>query len=234
MMNVPNQFSPECAFHGELLSFLYGEMPAGRANSFREHLGSCPECGSEFAALSSLRRSIGDWKSEFDRVETPSIELPDRVPTVAGPARRDPTFLESVRTFLSGFPALAAGSLGLLAIVGGIAIYLISGSDHSEIARENGNRNTPAATPSPTAAPQTVQIPEKPIGPETAPKKANDARTVGIADKRPNRTMRTDTRKVAGNEPKRRRGANPTLLGEDDEEDDSIRLADLFDEIGTD
>jgi anti-sigma factor RsiW len=233
MMNEPNHTPHGCESHGELLEFLYGELDAGRAGAFRAHLDSCAECGTEVLAFSSLRGSIGVWKSEFDRIGTPLIRIPSPEREVTVVAGSEPSFVDSVRAFLAGFPALATGSLAIVAFVGGIALYLLFSGGAAEIARDNGNRDTPVATPAPTASPAGVTVPPKRTEPETAAKPKDDPRPVKIADKPVNRTTRTETRKIAGNERNRPRGSRPTLSGEDDEDDDTIRLADLFDEIGT-
>src|SRR5881392_3406899 len=67
----------KCKFNGDMVSYMYGELPSDESTVFEQHLLDCTNCTDEFAAISSSRYEVYDWKKlEFDPLETPSFEIP--------------------------------------------------------------------------------------------------------------------------------------------------------------
>lgn len=229
-MNMMNHNESNCGKSGELMSYLYGEIRPDDSQRFERHIGSCESCAAEAASFASLRAAIGDWKSEFEELRTPIIDIPYPVREVAS---APVSIFDSVRAFLS-FPKLAAVSLALLFISAGFVFYL-SGSDSGSLIA-GGNQNRSKAVTSPTAQPASTNVEKsvEPKSPEIAittqdpqPEKVSDRRSA------PERATKSGPRKVAGNDKKSIKKQPPTLIDEADDEDKSLRLADLFDEIGT-
>src|SRR4051794_5572836 len=67
----------ECKLSGAMVSYMYGELSSNEGLVFEQHLLECSECTDEFAAISSSRYEVYDWKKlEFDPLETPSFYIP--------------------------------------------------------------------------------------------------------------------------------------------------------------
>lgn len=77
---------PSCDRAENLVTYLYGEASASEAKSFEHHLERCPACREEFAALSRVRISIGEWRAETFDVAA-HAPLTFTAPAAATPAR---------------------------------------------------------------------------------------------------------------------------------------------------
>ncbi len=230
---MKNQNEPHCLEAEKVVSYVYGELAADETASFERHAASCAACADDVAGFGAARMSIGDWKSQFDLMPTPLITIPpskERAPALTGGF----SVFDQIRALFGGLPAFAAGTFAVALIAIGVFAYFATRESSTEVA--GGNQNRAKAVTSPTANPtttakqttsQTESLPEQTERTETlpAPVKISDKRTVT------GRTPRT--RKAAVTEAKKDRNKTPTLIDETDTEDDSLRLADLFDEIGT-
>lgn len=58
-MNAPN-----CGRESDLIAFLYGELDADEAQTFRRHLNDCVSCSTEAASLQDVRQSVVTWRNE--------------------------------------------------------------------------------------------------------------------------------------------------------------------------
>jgi hypothetical protein len=251
-----NHKNEGCGYAEELVSYLYGEAGAAESAVFEVHLEKCVACADELEAFSGARFSIGDWKAkEFDSLATPVIEIP-----YEKPARTIETesasggWLNGLRGLFSLTPgwSLATASLAILAICVGIVLFALNARKGNDVAESNKNKKsitTPTAEKSPEQAnviKKENNAPEKQINPvneqETAQKDVViPSEKKSTSQKQPKKTR--ETQKVADknvpktNETKRNNKNNndipPSILGDEDE-DDSLRLAELFEEIDTD
>jgi hypothetical protein len=229
MMEMTNHNESNCGFADELVSYLYGDLHAEETGRFESHIGNCTECASEVAGFSSLRVSIGELKTDFEAIPTPPIRIPYPMTASAEPKA---SVFDSLRTLLSGFRTLAAGSVALVAITAGAIYYLGPSDQGSELA--GGNINGTKSTASPTAQPSPPvaekQLPDQ-TAPETAATNPKDTVPGKVGDKKT--APRPEVRKSGTQVKKSDKRQSPTIIDETDDEDKTLRLADLFDEIGT-
>jgi hypothetical protein len=251
----PKNFN--CEFAPEIIDFLYSEISNERKNAFNLHLRNCSDCADEVADFSDLRFSIQDWKaSEFDNLTTPKIRIPfETVKTVE--TEKSVSWFDSIRHYLTFSPVLSGAMAVLIfAVLVGFGIFVLSKNETGEfIASKNDNTqiiNNPAASPQKNAAPvketadnidkdfednKTVQ-PEKeqieksvPVRTNIKPNPKQKSPTVKTVEKKsPNADLKNDT-KNAKNVPNKNKPRLNELPEED--EDNSLRLADLFAELET-
>ncbi len=240
MTNFPNKFTQEadCGFAADVLSYLYGELPANETATVESHLRECVGCAAEAESFAALRSSIADWKHEFDLMPTPPIRVDER--QSVAPAVPSTSIFDAIRAFLAGFPTLAATSAAALLIAGFGAFYLLTLDRDNDVAETSQNRpkaspttkSTPAAKSEPVDT--TAAVTNVPAKTTEAPA---DVKPVKTAERQPrstpDKTPRTNNRKTNVNPPKDDRAQAPTLIDENGDEDDTLRLADLFDEIGS-
>lgn len=208
-----------CSHGGDMLAYLYDEMTTADRDAFELHLADCGTCIDDFAELSQSRYPVFEWKQlEFDPMPTPRVVIPFEEPSVS--------WIEKLRASFVFRPSFAFGSVAAIALFGLLAAFVLL--------RGSGSEETLAqADPVPT--PATVVTP-LPVEPTTAPKPAvdpirTDSPTVvkaSLPAPKPGRAVKPKAAPV----PKRSQPL-PTLSNADDIEDDSLRLADIFEEIDT-
>lgn len=224
-----------CKLGGDLLAYLYNEMPEGGRELFETHLADCSACTDEFAELSLARYSVYEWqKLEFAPMETPEIVIPYKA-EAAGLSWFDKvraTFAFSNKWATAG-PALAV--LTLFAIGGLVVVSRYSDREVAgvqNVTTPSPERSVPA--PVKIARPQTAE--DEPVSvPEPARKpievgSTGKPQTVPVPVKNPPKgSVKTQPANVNS----RNRNV-PRLNGLDDEvEDKSLRLTDIFDDLDT-
>lgn len=218
-----------CTQGGDMLAYLYNEMTEAQRDTFEVHLEDCMTCIDGFAELSQSRYSVYEWKKlDFDPLETPQIIIPYEEARVS--------FFDQVRAAFGRFGWAAAvpafGAL-LIATIVGVA-WLSADGDEGYVA---DNIPAPSGTPLPSVKPPVPLPSQAPITaaampPSSQPKKQVEEKIVPVkaSDRKP--AQRTPAPKPGKTAPSVRRNV-PTLADHDDDEDDTLRLSDLFDEIDT-
>lgn len=248
MMNN-NHKKSGCGFEEELVSYIYGEADPAANAKFERHLAACPICTDELEAFSGVHFAIGDWKaSEFSALATPAIEIP-YPPAAREVSDGKESWLSAfVRDLFSLSPraiSLAAASFAVLAVAFGAVLFIIKSNGGTDIAESNTTSKSKVAptiekTPEPANATQNntppVTPPEQKMPPEVVRQPETKAdRAVKVADKPrpPQKAENTNTPK--SNDPKRANKNNRIKTPElpDEDEDDTLRLAELFEEIDT-
>lgn len=75
----------ECEFGDAIVSYLYAELAEDNRERFESHLADCAECIDEFAGVSHARFSVLEWQvGEFAEMPTPRIAVPYEQPVSAG------------------------------------------------------------------------------------------------------------------------------------------------------
>jgi hypothetical protein len=224
-----------CKFSSEIVPYMYGELQTSDASAFESHLLECTECTDEFAAVSSARFEVYDWKkSEFDPLPTPVIQIP------YGDIEPAASWVDRLRAAFSrpwAVPGLAFAGIAMVSVLAA-AVY-ISQSDVTSVAVDRPIVPADEVRPEP----EVVSV-EKP--PSPAPEKTNErsaepnARPVKVVATRtaqPKRvSRRADTVAVKVVRPPRRAVPDsraPRLNEFNDDEDTSLRLAQLFEDIDT-
>lgn len=240
MTNLPNKSFDEagCGSAADVLSYLYGELQANEIGRIESHIATCGVCAAEAEAFSALRGSLADWKREFDLIPTPPIRIEEN--RTALPAAGSMSVLESIRAFLAGFPMFAATSAAALLVVGFGAFYLLTLDRNNDVAETSQNR--PKASPTASSSPAGKSEPVDTTAsvsnvPSKAKESTTDVKPAKAAERQPkstaDKTPRNVNRSTNVSRPKNDRAQVPTLGEESGDEDDTLRLADLFDEIGS-
>lgn len=248
----PKNFN--CEFAAETLDFLYGEMSVERKNAFQTHLRNCSDCAVEMEDFSDIRFSIQDWKaSEFDNLATPKIRIPfETVKTVE--TEKSVSWFDSIRNYLTFSPVLSGAMAVLIfAVLVGFGIFVLNkNADKDLVAESNQKPNLnvkPSVKPQPSVEkkPEVAEIPDKVIDGKIIDEKQKNDESVPAqvntkpASKQKNQPVKTVEKKTSKsdsvNDPKNAKtvtNKKPRLneLPEEDE-DNSLRLADLFAELET-
>lgn len=223
-----------CGSEGELVSYLYGEATAAERTRFESHLLECTACTDEFAELSDARFGVYDWqRKEFAPMETPAIVInyarPEAAAAVVG--------WRSLLSFNWPTFAMAAALLAVVAVAGFWALGP-AGNGGGQIASDtsvtNGIREVaPVAAPEPAVSDPGMKVVVETRSPEVIPIR------VSATQRRPRiaASSRKNINRLGSDEalvtPQRLNRRLPSLSAEADDDDKSLRLADLFDKLDT-
>ena len=255
---MSNNHKNSCQFAEQIVSYLYDEFEATEKIKFEAHLKDCRTCADEFAGFGFVRSSVLEWRdADFSKLAAPSFVIPTIEKENFAPAvsTESHSWVDEIRRMFSFSPALAATALAVTIVGFGIAFFAFNFSGSNEIAERPNDKELVRATVSPTveitrkpeekvadkspekSSPPSFVInnsPEetkrvKPIEPEKAVVKVS-----AIAPKNSANNSADAPRESSDKKPspiKKQRVPNLNELGED--EDESIRLADLFNELDT-
>ena len=231
--------------HGfEFLSYIYGELDETARNIFEEHLVGCDDCTFELAAYSDARLGVIEWRREdFDHLESPAIVIPwvsekDSAESVYEPVGALSRFIEAV----SSFPLFAKAGMGLTAAALAIGVFYFVINSPSEKTKEVAANKS--AETKPFVAPNDRPS-EDNTGAVAINKEESSPKEIRNIAARPERVRRSvvAVKENYRQQPVRRSetaSANkaviksaPTLSSVQEEKDSSLRLADLFAEIGS-
>jgi hypothetical protein len=254
MVNKDNNSA--CVFSEALISYLYGEIGEREKAGFEAHLQKCGVCAEELSAFGAVRSSINEWRElDFATLQTPAVELPaPEKPAFEAekisPSRSRLAFLSEFFSFSRSWTGAAAAFAALLICAGlfYLSVGFLSengGKDISENIRKSSVAATiPDVKPS-AKTPQTETAePRKQIR-RTESEKIENA-SVSYANERQNaktaenvhrrrqnvQTAPSAVKKHAKNAPRNAKIQDSELFAfRDDEEDESLRLIDLFEEI---
>ncbi len=233
----------DCGSGESIVAYIYDEATPSERRNFEAHLLECAECTDEFAELSNARFSVFEWQKEaFAEIPTPEIVIPYEK-TRSG---SESGFWEAVKAYLGGFavPALAAAIL-LAAGIGFIAIVLTRGDQQLAANTVEPVVNVPqiAVQPSITEVPQVANRPEVASEQRTNSVEREEKNKEIETSPRPSRVA-TQAKAIKSPTPKpvvaRSENRNtqetprkkPVLSDFEESDDKSLRLTDLFDDIG--
>lgn len=252
MLDTNYNHSP-CEFAEQMVSRLYGETSRDEDAQFEAHLQTCFACADELANFGTVRSSLLEWRKEdFFKLKTPTFAIPvaDKTsPTISSGA---PSWFDALRGLFSSSPVWATAGLAAVLVCAGLILFAFNFSNNSEIAGTNKNSKLIAASPSvekpienpkpddtvePTEAKATnSQIEttnQKRVAPKAAQVKVQSNQAENkLNNAEPIRVVR-DANKQTKKSPSIQNAKAPTLTVAEEEEDTTLRLADLFDEIGT-
>jgi hypothetical protein len=215
-----------CGRTNDIVAYMYDELGSAELRRFEDHLADCMSCIDEFAAVSDARFSIYEWHGEeFRHLPTPEFSIPYEaapLPSIG--------FFAAVGEMIrgAGWPATVAAAL-LISIGLIFAPMMFTRTGEYQIALVE------VESSSPTAAPLVAKLPDvEPIIETTSvdvmPRsvKTVSGRTVTKNEKRAGRRSAPSMTPV----PAPMMGKAPVLSSYEDNEDRSLRLADLLDEVG--
>lgn len=214
----------QCGHSAELVSYMYGECTESQTAEFESHLENCLSCSSELASFTVIRSAFGEMRHEAN-VSAPRLSLG----FTSGRPRA--SWVETLMALFGGTRGLAATGAFAFVLMAIVTVFVMnrSGDVQSPEIASNTSKTPSSATltpatneASPTPRSETLKTGEelagKPIG-------ANPSKDEGstIEGQSPKRTKVRTPKAV---------GKTPTLSNYDEEEDKSLRLADIFEDIG--
>lgn len=224
-----------CGSGPEAVSYLYGELDAEGRRAFEEHLSTCERCTEELAAFSLIRLSV----AELER-------------TNFAPEENSRGIFAELRLWIAAYPLLIKGLAGAaaaivvtLAVLGFVFFTGSSGKDNLAannapdetvpVKKVNGTSQDEGSPLEVTRSTETEET-----GNSSLPEAGNELRPDALASAAKNTTARGTRRTKT---PERRLPTNqvadkneaPRLseAAEENVEDDSPRLTDLFAETGS-
>ena len=229
---------PGCKFRADIVPYMYAELATSDRSAFESHLLNCVDCTDEFAAISSSRFEVYDWKRlEFDGLATPVIEISYGEDIALHSA---PSWTEKVRAAFGQrweLPIVAFAALAVVSIFA--AAFVLSRDSGGGLVAEAENSNTPAVNrPVVTGSEKIETVSQEKIEDRrdaesrplqfSAPQRAGQRHVVRNAKLTQPRSVEVK-QTSAQNQPQK----IPRLNEFAEEEDTSLRLAELFEDIET-
>ena len=247
MLNNGNK--KECGFSDEIVAYIYDEIGQVERRKFESHLAGCTSCTDEFAGISNARFSVFEWRrEEFAHLLTPETVIP-----YAAKKREIETvgFFGGLRDLLtlSGWPSavMVAGAVVICIGLGFVVMnYVGSGPQVAENKKPVVNEK---AVPPAQSFDEQKDVAASPTTPLEKDLNPNGTTITATSKPTPDREIRPVR---ASAEPRKVREKNltasrlseqasiqqkrkvPALTAYDDDDDKSLRLADLFGEGGID
>ncbi|MEP6850077.1 MAG: hypothetical protein ABI999_14555 [Acidobacteriota bacterium] len=241
-----------CFSVDELMAYLYREVGETELGLMDRHLAGCGTCTDDFAAISESRFSIYEWRqTDFSDLATPIFAGPWNDAPVRDLREMSSAGGRSVgerlRNLIPSFPTWAfavTAAVIAVAVVWIGAAYLRPSSDKSVAIRQNQ-----ADEPVQAVSPQFKETePEKDLAMEKRSPSGIDLGKAAPAlqPRKPagsalaaNRTPGAHRRNIMDLNGRRQEVASsfrkvPNLSGIEEDEDRTVRLADLFAEVGSD
>ncbi|HEX9960373.1 MAG TPA: zf-HC2 domain-containing protein [Pyrinomonadaceae bacterium] len=253
-----NNHSSSCNFSDQLVSYLYGEIDGDEKSRFESHVLNCGVCADEISAFGGVRSSVRNWRDmEFAMLPTPVIELPFEpqkttdLSTETNEASRP--WLAGLRELFSLSPAWAgaATACAALAICAGLFYVAFSSAQNDRNVAEVNKNVSVASVPAPTVddknatsvagtnEKQRVETPKTEIKkdknqnqpkPVTSAEKTNIAGNANVKHVKTNVVLKPANKEKPANVKKSTKPSDIEFTTRE-EEDKSLRLADLFDEV---
>jgi len=254
-----NHNNSSCNYTEQIVSYLYDEFSGAEKDKFNEHLGNCNFCAVELKSFGFVRSSISEWRDEhFSNLETPIIHVPieDREKSFSVVTKSN-TFVSWIGGLskIFSFNPVFAG-LAILVVCVGAALFAFNFSGGtSEISANKINKNpnetlesalledsrksreikiadnnSKLSSSEPEVLSREIKS-EKPVAPNKA--------VVRVSNNIPKHSAENPVDKVKESKDGIKKAQSvqirqiPNLTNTEVEEDESIRLADLFDELDT-
>ena len=221
----------ECKFSADMVPYMYDELSSVESMAFEQHLIDCADCTDEFAAISSARYEVYDWKKlEFDPLETPNFEIPFE--EVAGVSWSDK--IRQMFAHAWAVPTVSFAALAIVAVATVSVIWLRSGEElvvknPEPVAVPSQENAAPVPTGNVDTSSKAAVTVEQPATQASVSKRATLRRT-GPQILRATRDRSIEIKQTTARNETR---AVPRLNEYPDDEDTSLRLAELLDDIGS-
>lgn len=216
----------QCGHSAELVSYMYGECSESQAADFESHLEKCFTCASELSSFTTIRSSLGEMRHEAN------VSAPRLAADFSG-GRSKSSWVESLMALFGGARGFAAAGAFAVVLMAIVTVFVMNrnGDHQSQEIASNTSKTPSSATQSLTTNTNEASTTTRnePLKPGEVP---------------PGKTLSADPSKDEGHapegqSPKRTKVRNqkavektPTLSNYDEEEDKSLRLADIFEDIG--
>jgi hypothetical protein len=234
--------------HGfEFVSYIYGELDQAAQDAFEMHLVECDECTMELASYSEARLGVIEWRREdFDHLETPEMIAPwaSEYQPVLRPEVRPAGAVARFIDAMVSLPMFAKAGMGLAATALAVGVVYFSTSvpaDHSQDVAANKSVELKSAPVTQDASDNSSRSRFVASKNETATENSKEPATARPI-KRQLVAVRTNERhapirrsELASKDavPENVIKKAPRLSSADEEDDKTLRLADLLADIGT-
>jgi len=242
-----NNHNSTCKFAEQVVSYLYDEISEPEKTKVETHLQNCASCAEEISGFALVRASIQEWRTEdFAHLSTPAFETGVRKsePAIAA------SWTDSLRAFFSLRQMwLTASVVAVLAICAGLYWYSVSSPQHDTIA-ENGNVKKAVPSASVDTVSQNSAVAkhdEQKHSDDSVDQKVTDVKNTSPKDTdvKPIQTTfdnRQPVKVIKKTGPANVERINKTVpkpvnknkvpsLTDDEDEDTSLRLSDIFEEV---
>ncbi len=258
-MSYNNQNNATCRFAEQIVSYLYDECANDEKTKFEAHLEDCPRCADEYAGFGFVRSAVLEWRNEdFSMMTTPVFDIPanknEKSPYKI--SNESINWLSGIRKLFSFNPALALAALGFLIICAGVTFLIMNFPSSYEIVENGGEKNSVKTVITPTVEiskkPDNEKVndikveksdspslntnnlprqkePEKQVIPVKSVVKVSHNSAQNIPSLPAIKSKEANDRRI---KPIKKQQV-PNLNDAEDDEDETIRLADLFDELDT-
>lgn len=224
-----------CPFKDEIVSYIYDEIVGSERLNFESHLSGCSVCTDEFAAISEARFSVFEWqKEEFGNLPTPNIVIPYEPKKNTVKEGASVGLLAGLRGWLQPLPIAAAAAL--IVIVGLSFVMFRSVGPREQTVASNLNVQPVAIqNAEPIKNAETVKQPEitqAEVAVTTPKTTSKDIQPIKIVARRQTAVVK----QMVATTPKKQNlspalSTAPVLSNYEAEDDNSLRLADLFADI---
>lgn len=238
-----------CQYADELMAYLYDEIGDNEKSVFEFHLADCSSCADELASFSAVRFSIGEWRDlDFKTLETPSIINPAANVEPSFSARVENksslSLIAQIRELIGLSPAWMSAAAAALVVCFGLFLAVsYMREDSGSLALNETNQAEAIPTAAETVASETRAAQtaiETSANEKSKPPTVSPNRT--LAEESPRTSLKTpaapEVKPVRINEkirekrivrPNSKKTPAPSLIAdEDDYEDESLRLSDIF------
>ena len=243
-----------CAFSESLISYLYDEIGGAEKAEFEAHLVNCAACSDELSELGFARTAVYEWRvEEFDSLATPFFETPVSVIKTPETNAVSPTWISGWQNLFSFKPMFALATAAIFVALFGIGLKVFNLRNGIESNQDLAKAVNPNASPTIDKSiekkdeiaqdvnksmvseilPSKVSV-KKPVASKITPiKTASNSPISNSVNIVPTKVLQR-AENVNNKPPVVKKSAKiPTLIDAPEEEDKSVRLADLFEEIGT-
>ena len=235
----------------DLISYMYGEMDVAGRDRFESHLATCDSCAVELGAFADARLGVIEWRrNDFDHLATPAIIIPEPQPERTLVAERPRSIWAGWLETIFSLPRMTQAGMGLAAaalLMGVLYFALPTGKPGN-----GGNSIVEKKVTSPIEQrkPENMSSPTLPDQAVVQKKSEFGTAQIDVKDRRPtgsklvDRPQRITLHQTPVMRNYRRLGpleavvvtpkvqTAPTLNTFEEEEDTTLRLSDLFSQVG--
>ncbi|MBK8467223.1 MAG: hypothetical protein IPL32_15505 [Chloracidobacterium sp.] len=230
---MKNNGKTNCPFEDEIVSYMYDEMVGVERSQFETHLADCTVCTDDFAAISEARFSVFEWqKEEFNHLPTPEIVIPYEPRQKFVEQSESVGLWAGLRGWLQPLPLAAVAGLVLFL---GVGFLMLRSTGTSELPIASNVRPNDVPSTAPLKNTETSKQPELDQSDVavTTPKTTNkDIQPIkAVARRQISNAKQTVATTVRRQPTTTLPSTAPVLSNYEAEDDNSLRLADLFADI---
>ncbi len=245
MLENVNNGTGHCG-NDEMVAYVFHELDSAGTKKFEKHLAACKSCSDEVAGFMSTRRSVAEWRNEsFEKLSPLAVEIPFALSTTSR-KNEDAEPMGWIGNLISQVRASAAlqfgGSLvaaSVVLLVGYFGFVSLASTTGRPAVAENSVRPVSEIASLRKVDENTSALSAKLKAPAGQP--AESPNSLGSPGPRsvrnavassPRRELNGQVARVVIKKNGKGAQKRPTLTADTDDDDTSLRLSELFDQIG--